>query len=264
MLKRLAILGILVFGLVNNARPQDVGNGSKHEQPSQSKSDPNQVPSQPISQIKPYQWSDLYAPANMPNWALTLVAGWAGIMALMTLWAIRKQADIQAAGMKQWVDVQVINSDCELSYVLGGVALHAETIRIWFSASNQTPYPLTIEEVFVELSRRRSDGPKWEAYRKKEIIILSPSKDREPTVIGQKSIFDHHFYITLKLDDQLIEEYKSQKLAVSISGHVTFNPVIGPVESQSFAYLISCGLNNVHVLPLGSELEKGEETDIDI
>jgi hypothetical protein len=41
---------------------------------------------------KPYQWRELYAPANIPNWALAALAGWAGVMALRTLRGINKQA----------------------------------------------------------------------------------------------------------------------------------------------------------------------------
>jgi hypothetical protein len=46
---------------------------------------------------KPYQWRELYAPANVPNWVLAIVALWAGIMALKTLRAIKQQADLMKA-----------------------------------------------------------------------------------------------------------------------------------------------------------------------
>jgi hypothetical protein len=72
----------------------------------QSDASKNQSQSSTISQVhfapaeeqkdenpKPYQWRELYAPANIPNWALAILAGWAGIMALKTLRAINKQAD---------------------------------------------------------------------------------------------------------------------------------------------------------------------------
>ena len=162
--------------------------------------------------------------------------------------------------MKQWIDVQVINSECETTHVLGGVAFHAEKVTIWFSAVNRTTYPLAIQEIFVEISRRRPDGPKWETYSRKEEIALSPNAHRG-TEASPKSVFEHHFFMNLNLDGPMVEEYKANKFVVSISGHISFESVIGRVERQGFAYLIISDPNNIPVAPLGSELEKGKETD---
>jgi hypothetical protein len=104
MLKSLATVGVLFLGC-NFAQPQVVGNGSKQNQPTQASQTQGQslpipqVPNRPAKQEqapqpKPYQWRELYAPANIPNWVLAIVAGWAGIMALKTLWAVKKQGDL--------------------------------------------------------------------------------------------------------------------------------------------------------------------------
>ena len=43
---------------------------------------------------KSYQWIELFSPANIPNWVLAVIAAWAGFMALKTLKAINRQADL--------------------------------------------------------------------------------------------------------------------------------------------------------------------------
>jgi hypothetical protein len=196
------------------------------------------------------------------NLLLVIVGGFQVWLLLRTWRTIGRQADIQAAGMRQWVDVQVTTTECKQTFVLGGTNFTGPVL-LWFRASNPTSYPLTIQEIFVEISRRRTDGPKWESYSRKEEIILSPGRDREIAIIGQKSIFDHHFYVVLEIDDLMTEEYKAHKFVVSVNGNLTFLPVIGPVEQQAFSYLTTCGPNNVRVLPLGAELKKGEESEIE-
>jgi hypothetical protein len=269
MLRWLAIFTVFAFGISNFAWPQVVGNGGKQEQQSKSNTKCTEIPlcsqvqvsptnQENNPQPKPYQWRELYAPANMPNWVLAIVAGWAGIMALKTLWAIKQQADIQAAGLKQWVDVQVTTSKCKQRFVRGGVEHLADKIEIWFRAANQTAYPLTIQEVLVKISRARPDGPKWEEYRRKEEITLSPRTDEE-VIIGQKNIHDYHFFVPLDLDVGMAAQYNAHTFKVSISGHISFKPVIGQVEKQNFGYSVSCGPDNVRVFPSGSKLEERKD-----
>jgi hypothetical protein len=111
MLKCLAILGLLVFGLVGGAWSQVPGNGGQQEKDPQKQQD-NAKPVQPTPPVihaenatgnqtqesseKPSQYPlrELYAPANVPNWLLVVVAGVAGWLAFKTLTAIKKQAEI--------------------------------------------------------------------------------------------------------------------------------------------------------------------------
>ncbi len=46
------------------------------------------------SKYKPYPWSELRAPANVPNWILSAIGICAVFAALKTLWAIKRQADL--------------------------------------------------------------------------------------------------------------------------------------------------------------------------
>ncbi|HWB32794.1 MAG TPA: hypothetical protein VG714_06450 [Acidobacteriaceae bacterium] len=93
------------------AWPQVPRNGSQQQQKSQSdKAQTQSAPQTAVSnvQVKPatpekpdqsqtepegYHFRELWAPANIPNWVLAALAGWAGFMALRTLWAIKAQAD---------------------------------------------------------------------------------------------------------------------------------------------------------------------------
>jgi hypothetical protein len=191
---------------------------------------------------------------------LLVIVGFCGVgIGIRTLRAIRKQANIQAAGMRQWVDVQVTSSDCNCVFELGGIKYEADKVNIWFSVSNETTYPLTIQEVFVKTSVSGSDEPKWDIYKGEEEVILSPGKGRE-VVIGRKNIHDYHFVVVLNLDQARAEEYIAHKLHVSVSGYVRFQPVIGEIEKQSFGYLVSCGPNKAAMVSLGLKLKKDKET----
>lgn len=232
----------------------------------------HKIPSQPVTMVdNSTHQAEANTPAQKPpeshagiewaNWALVLV----GALTFVAVWkqtresteatkAMRDSVRIQSAGMKQWIDVQVTRSEGELVYRIGGTDVMADTIKIWLSAANPTPYPLTIREIFVNIRDPRPDGREWGTYRKVEAIILSPRNGREP-VIGQQNIFDHHFFVIIDLDQVLIQEYRQHKLFVSVSGYISFAPVVGPIENQAFGYSVSCGHDNAHPVPLGSELE---------
>ena len=162
------------------------------------------------------------------------------VVLLKRTWkTIERQANIQAAGMKQWVAVDVISSSCTNigSKELDRIRNEADKVNIWFSASNETSYSLKIKEVFVKTSVNGSDGP---AYKGKEEVILSPSKGREGA-IGKKHTYEYQFVVVLNLDQAGVEEYIANKLHVSVSGYVLFQPAIGEIEKQTFGYVVSCG-----------------------
>jgi hypothetical protein len=169
--------------------------------------------------------------------------------------------------MKQWIAVDVDSSSCTNigSNELDRIRNEADKVNIWFSASNETLYPLTIQEIFVETTVCGPDGPK-EQVKIEEMRILSPGKGRE-AAIGQKNIHDYQrqlqaayrFVVVLNLDRAMAEEYAVNKLQVSVSGYVLFQSAIGEVEKQAFDYLVSCGPGSAHALSLGSALKKDNE-----
>ncbi len=104
MLNWLAILAV-AFG-VSIAKPQiPRDRGQSYQNPESAEEQPRSAqPLTPTIQVdkappikkkdsgrQPYQWHELYAPANIPNWFLAVLAGWAGLMALKTLRTIERQ-----------------------------------------------------------------------------------------------------------------------------------------------------------------------------
>lgn len=85
MRRRLAILAAIALGFASVVLCQVPSGGQEKPAP---------VPQEKKQDAKTpgYQWSELWAPANIPNWILCLVGGWAGLMALRTLKEIRVQA----------------------------------------------------------------------------------------------------------------------------------------------------------------------------
>lgn len=136
MLKRLAMFGILALCLVDGAGSQVPRDRGQQDRPSDKKADSAQ-PTRPLppaaqiqlapakqegnSQQKPskYPWRELYAPANVPNWILAFVAGWAGFLAYRTLKAIKRQADL----MKEQSDLAKSKERARLRVEMGDVIL---------------------------------------------------------------------------------------------------------------------------------------------
>jgi len=162
MLKRLTVLGIALIFL-NPAWPQVVGDGGKKNQHSESGKSQSSAASpqctcvvqvQPAptkqaedSKSKSYQWRELYAPANIPNWLLAVVGSLAVVAALKTLWAIRKQADlmdrqiaIQTTAMSQWVNIVPLGISKGVVPNGSGIC----EVSLQFEILNKTDYLMTI------------------------------------------------------------------------------------------------------------------------
>lgn len=109
MLKHLRVVGLLAV-FINPAWTQVVGNGSHQSQETTTSSNSGDATAktgcrstlredtaskqQDESKYKPYPWSELKAPANVPNWILSAIGICAVFAALRTLWAIKRQADL--------------------------------------------------------------------------------------------------------------------------------------------------------------------------
>jgi hypothetical protein len=85
---------------------------------------------------EPYHWRELYAPANVPNWILAAIAGWAGIMALKTLRAINRQAEV----MKLQLDTSISQERPRLSVEITGFNLgNIPTVEYELMCHGTTP-----------------------------------------------------------------------------------------------------------------------------
>jgi hypothetical protein len=82
---------------------------------------------------EPYQWHELYAPANVPNWVPAIVAAWAGIMALRTLKAIEKQASTMTDQLTEMKSQTLVGQTAAHAALLNAQAvINAERGRLLF------------------------------------------------------------------------------------------------------------------------------------
>jgi hypothetical protein len=135
MLKLLAILIVLTAGLVAHTQIPRNGGQQKEAQTTDSQ---GQSANQPClcniqvqegspkqaqePQAKPYQWRELYTPANIPNWVLAALAGWAGFMALRTLGAIKDQTKVA----KDAADAALLSAQVVINAERGRIVLKIE------------------------------------------------------------------------------------------------------------------------------------------
>jgi hypothetical protein len=137
MFKCLTVAG-LILGIAHPAQSQIVGDGREKNQPTQRK-DGGSAPVAPLPQVqlgsteqakesehKAYQWGELIAPANVPNWFLVGVAFWAGLMAVKTLKAIRIQADL----MKIQADLMAVQSQQMIDSERPWIIAHMEQSKM--------------------------------------------------------------------------------------------------------------------------------------
>jgi hypothetical protein len=167
MLERLAIVCFLVVGLPNGARsqvPRDESGQDQKTQGSQSQTQSRQPAPlslnahektaeekhQTDSKPSPYPWRELLAPANIPNWFLAIIGALGVGAAVKTLRAIKRQTDLQAAGMRQWVDVEAI--DCHSTEPWLSHDKPQFAVEINFQAINNTANVLTIKKIETAVS----------------------------------------------------------------------------------------------------------------
>jgi hypothetical protein len=256
MLKSLITIGFL-FVVCAYARPQIPIDKSPHVERSPSKSENRQLiqPSKVSVQVqsaqemqrgdtKSYPWSELIAPANIPNWALCFVGAAAGCLAYRTLRAIRKQIKLQAAGMWQWVDVETRGADVVTS-LKHHAAKNPFEIRLQFEAVNDTLYLLTIQKVVTTIALWPGE---WETFTAATSAPLPPKRN------GKTS--GHPFYVETGIATK--EEFERGTL-FSIDGNVTFMDCQGQTRNQPFGGLYECSPDHFEFLkPIGTVPEKQE------
>jgi hypothetical protein len=193
-------------------------------------------------------WIETFAwPNGVTAWALLLtlmVIAWQSTEARDAAKATRdaaqatlKQANIQAAGMRQWLDVELIASDTGETPLTDefGKFVASLDAKLHFKAVNNSPYPLTVKKAQISISRNRYDGKmKWESFVIEETAILPPG--------GRGSQNTYHFFIRLRLEGAGVESYARDNFFASIVGNVSFEPVIGEsIIDQSFGSIGRCG-----------------------
>jgi hypothetical protein len=110
---------------------------------------PSKRAGEPQEEPVQYPWRELYAPANLPNWALALVAALAGYLAYRTLRAIKRQADL----MKEQSDLMVEKERAKLRIELKPFrpVRSGDQISMYMVTGSVSIYGFT--EAFVERSQ---------------------------------------------------------------------------------------------------------------
>jgi len=150
---------------------------------------------------------------------------------------MKRQADIQAAAMSQWLDVECVASDTAGSPLLDDSKKYVSSlnVKIHFKAINNTAYPLMVKRTEISISRNHYDGKmRWENFAIEEPAILPPSR---PNREGS-----YHFFINLPLNGAGVESYARDNFFASVVGSVFFEPVTGEsIVEQRFGSIAQCG-----------------------
>jgi hypothetical protein len=259
MLKRLAILGLLVVGLGCWARSQVPRDRSQQKQPAQRKNDktPDLAPSclcniqiqkAPTEQAgsskqKPssYPWGELLAPANIPNWLLFLAAGWAGAMALKTLLAIEKQVNLQSAAMEQWIEV--VNWKSQIAPLERG----GDYLLVEVEIFNKTSFPLTLKTAEIDFTNT-ADAVK-RTYFAGEDRFLAPNQP-------------HKVVVAIKIDKDQIAAFSSGGIGILVNGRFLHVGVLQKPKFQPLSGLLICRKSET-ILESDIDMNPKDHTDKD-
>jgi len=202
MRKRLAIVTLL-FGFIGVAYSQVPQNGGGEKQP----------------EHEPYQWRDLYAPANVPNWFLFGAALWAGIMALRTLKAIEKQTNLQTVAYTQWVKIENWEAASKRIAPAGGIP-YGE-IQIGFDVVNGSDFPLTMNSANFVFAGNT-------IFNSGDNVFLPPHSP-------------YRIKLALQITTAQLNTWEQSILAIAIQGDIPHIGILGNPMSQSFKGLLVGG-----------------------
>jgi hypothetical protein len=236
MLKSLAVVGLLAFGLCGawSQVPSNAGKQEKDAQKQQQDSKP--VQPTPVathaqdeaseqkggSEQKPakYPWGELLAPANIPNWVLVIVAAFTGGV---VCWQSRetrraaqsaeRQIELQSIAMRQWVNIDPIGT---VTPPKNSTSLE---VTFQFEVRNRTDYLITIKKIVAEAF--------YGGVAK--IFTVSCSVPVPP----ERSSADggHPFFVNVLVDRST---WGPNGALVSVGGNVTYLDCTEIERSQSF------------------------------
>lgn len=259
MLKRLAILTVLAWSILAGAqKPLPVQRNEQQNQPQDKSGETSQntqaiaateVEEENAANAQRYAYYKAHpkeylktaiAPANLSNWILAGLGVIGGIIAGSTLWVIKRQIDLQAAGMQQWVDVEARGVEIVTCWKKGFA------LQLQFEAVNNTPWLLTIQKIVTTVALYPGE---WERF------TVSPGERLPPSKEGKSS--GCPFFIETGMETK--EGFEKRTL-FTISGEVTFKDCLGIIRVQSFDGLYECSPGHFAYLePIGISPDKQEK-----
>ncbi|WP_263377303.1 hypothetical protein [Granulicella paludicola] len=142
--------------------------------------------------------------------------------------AALRQVNIQATGMRQWVDVEVI--DCRVQTWREGTS-HPFAVNISFQAVNNTPNVFTILKVETAINQY-SDST--------EVFIIETNTDLSSKKESESSRYP--FYVPTQMPS---EEQISAGTVLTLNGQITFIDCLGEKRCQAFGGLYACRIGYV-------------------
>jgi hypothetical protein len=237
VLKRLTIVAVLVFGWGNGAWSQVPGDGGQQENAAKKQQD-NAQPVQPPpvtlrtqnkapeqkqdAEQKPakYPWSELLAPANIPNWVLVIVAAltggvicWQSKETRKAAQSAERQITLQSAAMRQWVNIEPIGTSTPPVF---GAEIE---VTLEFAVRNRTDYLVSIQKIVTEV------------FTSGKAVIFTVSCDVPLPPEKSGSVGGYPFFMTAKVNR---ETWATAGHPFFIGGDVTFIDCMKLEQTQSF------------------------------
>jgi len=159
------------------------------------------------------------------NVALACV-GFSGIaIGVCTLFIIKRQTDLQAAAMQQWIDVETLG--CYIQTPPAGATDFPFTINLLFEAVNNTPYPLDIQKIVTKVGMWPYE---WEVFTvETSVTLASQEKSRNKR---------YAFYVPTQ---SITKEAFKSGTVLTINGEITFRNRLGKAQNDYFGGVYRCG-----------------------
>jgi hypothetical protein len=220
------VVGVSHYAESSNQRCEDTARKAKAAPVAESED--SKASSNTEDACKPPVWARYFTwPESVGAWAVILtllVIAWQSIETAKAAQASLRQSDIQAAGMRQWVDIEALGcSSANYSLLRNGPDF---AVDISFEAVNNTANVLTIRkiETIVEMV---PDGS--------EVFIVETNVDLSPDKKSENNRYP--FYIPAQ---SIKRELFNKGTVVTINGAITFDDCLGKRRSDYFGGLYEC------------------------
>jgi hypothetical protein len=162
---------------------------------------------------------------------------------------MKRQADIQEANMRQWVDVELIDTSARDVTLAGANVLLAQ---IYFKAFNNTPLPLTIEKIVTQINYR---GEEWLTFTVQEETVLPPNRQTGSEVSCP-------FFVPITLEGDEVKKCHERRFVFNATGRVFYEEASRRKSEREFSYVVQMSRTMHTILPYHGrqpEEERGGE-----
>jgi hypothetical protein len=166
--------------------------------------------------VQPESLRERMIDALIASWPLVFIGILGVFAALLTLWTIKRQTDLQEVAMRQWVDT----ANWSTNYRVDPASSYHE-LEINFDIVNPTGWPLTL---LLTKFRTRKEREKHEIHR----ILLAP---RAPYAVR---------FCTISLDKQQQGRYAKEGITLLAFGCIVYRDCFEKIREQIFSGSLRC------------------------